>query len=819
MSAQRKGDVTRTRTPRLGRLRTPVRSALGSYLSFARGETRLSLWGLAYPFGLIARLVVAIRNFAFDHGLARSEEPLIPVISVGNITLGGTNKTPFVEMLCRILQSAGVSPGIISRGYGGRTVDPVVVTVDAIEREGLDCLRDLVGDEPLLLASRLPGVPVAVSKDRLRDVDVLSEREVQLIVADDAFQHRRMGRDVDIVLVDACCPFGNGWLVPAGILRESPEVLSRASAVVITKSEQVTPESLAGLVAELSRYVPEERLFFSRISLHEWRLWNGGWRGIADGPPDSALVFSAIGSPESFRRSLEFEGVGIVREHRFKDHYRYRVEDMRALEASMSECGASCMVCTEKDVYNMPHDWRASRDIIVPFISTVLDDEERFRACLLDSLRPRMVVASNGYGEDSMGVLLAKKLSERFPSALVSAFPIVGRGEHYSREGIPIDSTPSDSPSDGVIKYRLIDLWMDLRAGLLRSIAMQMRSWRALRGRIRTPLCVGDVYLLLHALWGQGQLPVLVATAKTVYLSGHWRLERFILKHRSRMAWTRDRDTAEELRRSGARASFDGNPIMDITCDNNIEPVSWGEDDLPRVLLLPGSRRRAYDDLYLLLRAVERVQETLASTGGASYMMVVAPTLDTEKLLQACERIRSPDGTGWTPVHGGSSGGLRVRKGECEIRFFFGPLPAVAERAHVLIGLGGTANQVCAGMGVPVVSIEEKGKFVQKKLLGDSEILVPQDPRALADAAVEIIRDDELRRRMSEEGISRLGGPGALDRVVDYAASRMGWALRARLYDLLATRWGVGQRPPLAEPSGASEASPAETIYDSTVRR
>jgi len=770
------------------RLRTPVRSALGSYLSFARGETRLSLWALAYPFGLVAKSVVAVRNFAFDHGLARSEEPPLPVVSVGNITLGGTNKTPFVEMLCRILLSAGVSPAIISRGYGGRTVDPVVITADAIDgSDDLGRLRDLVGDEPLLLASRLPGVPVAVSKDRLRDVDVLSGRGVQLIVADDAFQHRRMGRDADIVLVDACCPFGNGWIAPAGILREPPSVLARASAVVVTKSEQVSAGRLRTLVDELSRFVPEDRLFFSRISLHEWRLWNGGWRGIAPGPPETALAFSAIGSPESFRRSLESEGVEILREHRFKDHYRYRVEDMRALEDSMRECGASCMVCTEKDVYNMPREWRAGRDVMVPFISTVLDDEDRFRACLLDSLRPRMVVASNGYGEDSMGVLLARKLSERFPSAVVSAFPIVGRGEHYAKEGIPIDSAPSDSPSGGVIKYRLVDLWRDLRAGLLRSIAMQMRAWAALRGRIRTPLCVGDVYLLLHALWGQGQLPVLVATAKTVYLSGHWRLERFILKHRSRMTWTRDRDTAGELSRSGANARFDGNPIMDITCDNTIEPVSWGEDGRPRVLLLPGSRRRAYDDLHLLLQSVDRVQSMLPE--GASYLMVVAPTLDTDRLLQACE------GEGWAAVRGapgGSSRELALRRGSCEIRFFFGPLPAVAARAHVLIGLGGTANQVCAGMGVPVVSIEEKGKFVQKKLLGDAEVLVPQDSRALAEAAVAIIRDEALRRRMSEEGVSRLGGPGALDRVADYAAARMGWDLRARLYDALAIQWRGG---------------------------
>jgi tetraacyldisaccharide 4'-kinase len=770
--------------------------ALGSYLSFARGETAVSPWMATYPFGLVVRMVAALRNFAFDHGLIRSEETPLPVISVGNITLGGTNKTPFVEMLCRMLQEAGISPGIVSRGYGGRTVDPVVITADSLSpsdsgdfRDTLSSLRDLVGDEPLLLASRLPGVPVAVSKDRLRDVEVLSRNGVELIVADDAFQHRRMGRDADIVLIDACCPFGNGWTVPAGILREMPAVLSRASLVVITKSDQVEPEKLVRLVGDVVRFVPEEKLFFSRISLHTWRRWNGGWKGESPKGPSRVLAFSAIGSPESFRRSLERGGTAVLREHRFKDHYRYRPEDMRALEESMASCGADCMVCTEKDVYNLPPEWRPSHDVLVPFISTVLDDEARFQQCLLKALRPRMVVASNGYGEDSMGALLARKLVERFPSASVSAFPIVGRGEHYLKEGVPVDTDPSDSPSGGVIKYRFADLWKDLRSGLLRSIARQMGSWKRLRGKIRTPLCVGDVYLLLHALWGQGQLPVLVATAKTVYLSGHWRLERFILKHRSRIAWTRDRETASELIRSGAPARFDGNPIMDLTCDNTIEPVSWGRDDAPRILLLPGSRRRAYDDLRLLLNAVEHMQELL--TEGTSYLMVVAPTLDLEKLLEACE--------GWSLCSDASleehlPGSKGIRKASCEISLFFGPLAAVAGRAHLLVGLGGTANQVCAGMGVPVVSIEEKGKFVQKKLLGGSEVLVPPEPEALAEAAVRILADEDLRRRMAAEGRERLGGPGALDRVVEYAALRMGWDLRVRLYERLAGQWN-GESP------------------------
>jgi tetraacyldisaccharide 4'-kinase len=757
-------------------------SLLKSYLSFARGETALSPWWITYPFGVVARAVVSLRNFGYDHGLVPPVEPPLPVVSVGNITLGGTNKTPFVEMLCRMFLEAGIPVGIVSRGYGGTTKDPVVLSSitlresDGFCAEDIAALRGLVGDEPLLLASRLRGVPVAVSKDRLRDIEALSDRNVKLIVADDAFQHRRMARDVDIALVDACCPFGNGWVAPAGILREPPAELSRASLVVITKADQVPAEKLRTLTDEIRRFVPEEKIFYSRLSVPTWRRWNGCWSAECCEAPRTVLAFSAIGSPESFRRSLEQQGITIVREHRFKDHHRYGREDMEMLEKAFAGCGAEAMTCTEKDIYNLPTDWRPSRDILVPLISTELDDEPRFRKALAGALRPRIVVASNGYGEDSMGALLARKFRERFPVAAVSSFPIVGKGEHYLREGIPVDSVPEDSPSGGVIKYRLSDLWRDLRSGLLRSIARQMGAWKRLRGAIRTPVCVGDVYLLLHALWGQGQLPVLVATAKTVYLSGHWRLERFIIKHRSRIAWTRDRDTAEELLRSGATARFDGNPIMDLTCDNTIEKVAWGEKDGFRVLLLPGSRSRAYQDVRLLLDAVELLSERVS----CSYLMVIAPTLDMEELLASCR--------GWTSFE--EDGRKGIRKGKASISLFFGPLPAVTEGAHLLIGLGGTANQVCAGMGVPVVSIEEKGKFVQKKLLGESELLVPPTARDLAGGAEKILADEELRLRMAREGRERLGGPGALDMVVEHTASAMGWELRCEVYSTLSERWG-----------------------------
>lgn len=731
-----------------------------SYLEWARGERKVSPWSLLVPLTCVSHSFIRSRNFSFDHGLMASYEPSIPVISVGNITLGGTNKTPFVEMLSRHFYDTGINVGIVSRGYGGQTNEPVVI-------QGTSFDRNIVGDEPLLLASRLPYVPVAVSRDRLKDVEALQKYNVELIVADDAFQHRRLGRDADIVLVDACCPFGNGRLVPAGILREPPSALKRAHIVVITKADQVSEKQLREVRQKLLRYVPEERLFTSRLELRCWSFWNGSWQDEIDFNVNRlpVVAFSAIGSPGSFRRTLEQQGLNVLKEMRFKDHHRFDYRDMERLIALKKELGASHLVCTEKDVYNLPES-SLEEPLLVPIISTVIDEEERFWHLLSERLRPQLVVASNGYGEDAMGALLAQKVRKRFPLARVTSFPIVGKGEQYLNAGITVDSVTSDSPSGGVIKYHISDLIRDLKSGLVRHIFSQLKAWHKLRGQIRTPLCVGDVYLLLHTLWGQGQLPVLVATAKTVYLSGHWRLERFLLKHRCRRVWTRDAETASELVRSHADAIFAGNPIMDLTCDNTNGTFEWPGEKEVRVLLLPGSRKRAYHDMKLLLDAALILYDKVPCV----FVAVIAPSLDIKQLVAAAP--------GWSLMENESG----IEKNGLRVFFHFGTLVSAAARAHILLGLGGTANQVCAGLGVPVVSIYEKGKLVQKKLLGESEILVSPDPRVLADTAFDILSNPERRAAMSEEGKKRLGGPGALDNVVEYVAREYGWDLRCHVY-------------------------------------
>lgn len=741
---------------------------LRSYLDHARGKKRFSPWILLNPLHGIAKAFALVRNYAFNRGVVQSIDPCIPVVSIGNLCYGGTNKTPMVEMIARKLYDQGLAVGIVSRGYGGVTAEPLWIGQNEKSKS-----RSVVGDEPLMLAHRFPEARVVVSADRLDGINLLASLGVEIAVADDAFQHRRMGRDVDIVLVDATCPLGNGLMTPAGILREPPESLVRADFVILTKVDQVTPEELKEAHSRIARWVSSEKLFTARVSLQSWLRLDGEQRQVL--PCDHVMqgqfiAFSAIGNPDSFHRSLELLGVDVFKRLTYRDHHCFTPSDLLELDRTAAQTGADAFICTEKDLHNLPDNVKLSLPIFVPRITVALDREQELWGKMVKKLRPRFVVASNGYGEDAIGSLLAQKLTKEFPLAEVSAFALVGGGKQYEDRNIPVISPPSDMPSAGVIKYSLRALVRDVRHGLWRDIALQLRTWRELRGKIRTPLCVGDVYLMMHVLWGQGLTPLLLATAKSVHLAGHWPVERFFLKRRCLRVWTRDAETALELQVSGVAALFSGNPIMDIAGDNDKEGgvPPW---DLSlkneKILLLPGSRPRAYDDIQLLLGAAKLLMQQMS----CQFVLVPAPTLDMDRLLLGL--------SGWRRE------GDWIFSDSLRVRLHCSSLAPAARGADLLLGLGGTANQVCAGLGVPVVSIIEKGKLVQKKLLQDAELLVEGTPEALAEAAERILKDSARRGRMKKAGIQRLGGAGALDSVVEYAAHQLGWAVRHQVYSRL----------------------------------
>ncbi|MCX7829012.1 MAG: tetraacyldisaccharide 4'-kinase [Thermanaerothrix sp.] len=729
---------------------------VGSYLRYISGRSSLSPWALLYPLHHLSKGLVLGRNWLYDHGILASQEGPLPVISVGNLTHGGTNKTPMVERLVRLMCSLDLKPGVVSRGYSGGSVEPMVVDREAP--------RDLCGDEPLMLARKLPQVPVVVSRDRMRGVELLKALGAQVVVADDCFQHRQLQRDLDVVLVDATCPFGNGLMTPAGMLREPLTSLRRAGIAVITKADLVDARELEHLKGVLEGYLGPRRVFLSRLGMEGW---SGG------SPKGPAFAFCAIGNPGSFERFLRALGVELKGFMSFRDHHRFSPEDLRRVEEEALRSGAGCLVCTEKDMLNFPPSYGFRLPLSVPRVSVEFYDPTGFLRAMAEALRPRFTVASNGHGEDAMGVVLCRKLKERFPGASVEAFPLVGEGDEYRAAGFPVMSPSCRMPSGGIIKYSLRALVRDLLNGLPLQMLRQVRAW----GRMprRTALCVGDVYLFLNALFGTGVKPILVATAKTVYLSGHWRLEGALLRSRALAVWTRDDPTREELALRGVRAFFHGSPIMDLAGEAAVDP--WEGAIGRRVLVLPGSRGYALRDLPLLMDSCLELSRRVV----CSFLWVPSLTLDVKPYMAERGVLA---GDSWVEFGEGS-----------RLRLFRGSVGDAARGAEVLLGLGGTANQICAGLGVPVVSLDEPGKRVQKKLIGGGEVLVPRDAASLAEALEGILRDPAVREGMSRAGMERMGAGGALDRVADWVCGELGWGLLADLWERLEVLVNSGESP------------------------
>ena len=706
-----------------------------------------------------------LRITLYARGLLSVTEPPLPVVSIGNNSLGGTNKTPMTELVVRQFREAGIEAGLVSRGYRTREHGPIWIGQDEESTH-----RDTAGDEPLMLAKRLPGVKIVVSRDRVQGVALLASLGARVAVTDDTFQHRRMARDVDIVLVDATCPFGNGNVIPAGSMREPKSAFGRADLLVITKANQAGPDLLASTREELEKLLDPRKIFTAEIKMESWiEIRNGEERTVSvdHSPKGSFLAFSAIGSPAGFYNFLEQEGISVKAHRTFRDHHIFTQNDINRLVELALSLNVDGFICTEKDLVNLPEGIDLDVPIYIPRIVVKLDDDIGFRTKIMEKLKPNLMVASNGYGEDAIGVVLAKKIKKRFRVADISAFAFVGSGTHYRNEGIRVLSPSIEMPSGGVIKYSILEFIKDLRHGLGGSISSQMSALSSLYSRYRTPVCVGDVYLMASMLWGQGMKPVLVATAKSVHLSGHLSVEQFLLKHRTRFVWTRDAETAEELRAGGVNAEFCGNPVMDLIDKERPEVDVWGQMEGSRVLLLPGSRPRTYDDVKLILDSAKE----LSVRKKCCFVMVPAPMIDVSKLVENL--------VGWMFI---ADKDMLVSDGT-KVRIFRGEVAEAAMGAELLIGLGGTANQLCAGLGVPVVSILEKGKLIQKKLLKEAEVLVNADPSELANAAVRILDDPDLKKSMQEAGIRNLGGVGALDHVVEYCASALGWDNRCTVYE------------------------------------
>ncbi len=309
----------------------------------------------------VFRAITRLRAWLYESGLAKRFPLGCQVISVGNVTVGGTGKTPVVEILARTLRDEGRSVAILSRGYkkkekpflqrlfGGGAAAPPRVVSDG-ERVLLD--SELSGDEPFMLASNLPGVVVLVDKNRVKAGRyAIRHFGCDVLILDDGFQYMKLKHSHEIVLVDSTNPFGNGHLLPRGILREDAAHISRADFIFITKSDGNTDVLRARL-----------RRMNERAEIAECRHRPCFYKNAFTGeilPLDmvkgmKVTTLAGIAAPMGFEKSVSAMGAKIVSRERFPDHYRYRAQDIIDVINSADELGAQAILTTEKDAVRLP---------------------------------------------------------------------------------------------------------------------------------------------------------------------------------------------------------------------------------------------------------------------------------------------------------------------------------------------------------------------------------------------------------------------------------------------------------------------------------
>jgi tetraacyldisaccharide 4'-kinase len=318
--------------------------------------------------------IMALRAYLYRRGVFRSEKLPVPVICIGNLTMGGTGKTPLVMAITRMLQVMGRKPALVSRGYGGRAREAVNVVAD-----GRTVLLDAAaaGDEPKLLAESLPGVPVLTGKRRaLGGREAIARFGADSVVLDDGFQHLALARDLDLVLFNAHAELQEGRVFPGGGLRESFGALARAHAVIIT-----------GVEAETNSKAEEFRRFLQG-RFPGLPVFTSGYRPVTlrkePGAETCALAtvkemdlcgFCGIATPESFRQILAGLGCRLRGFRSFRDHYRYGRADLEKLVRWARRQGGRGLITTEKDFVKIAPFCKGGLPVFVLRVELTLDQD------------------------------------------------------------------------------------------------------------------------------------------------------------------------------------------------------------------------------------------------------------------------------------------------------------------------------------------------------------------------------------------------------------------------------------------------------------
>jgi tetraacyldisaccharide 4'-kinase len=337
---------------------------------------------LLQPFSAAFRLGVALRHAGYERGWFKTHRLARPVVSVGNLTVGGTGKTPLVECVAKMLLHRGWKPSILTRGYGRGSNAPMIVLPPGVDRQ-LDARE--VGDEPALLARALPEVPLVICADRFRGGQAAEDRfAVDGHILDDGFQHLALARDVNILALDATQTLSDRQLLPAGRQREPLSALRRAQVVVLTRTDSADPQPLEDLVAKVH---PAAQVFRSLTMLT-------GWTDALRGEPfaieairaQKTAAFCALGNPRAFFTDLRRWGFNLLAEDAFPDHHVYTGEEIQRLVAGARQKGAAALLTTQKDAVKFSPNWASELPILACEIEVKIPAAEEFERTVLNYL-------------------------------------------------------------------------------------------------------------------------------------------------------------------------------------------------------------------------------------------------------------------------------------------------------------------------------------------------------------------------------------------------------------------------------------------------
>jgi tetraacyldisaccharide 4'-kinase len=310
-------------------------------------------------------LGIALRNRLYDKGRRKSyavtpaglvtsdrTQATIPVISIGNITVGGTGKTPMVIWLCNFLQGKGINCAILTRGY--------------------KATKGKQSDEPAVLVRNCPGAALVVNPDRLAGaMEAVKRHRAQVLIMDDGFQHRRLHRDIDIVTIDAMLPFGFNKILPAGLLRESVTALKRAHAAVITRCDLVSEDNLAKLAQTISRINPN-MVVAGAVHAPVCAMTAGDRQiSLEQLRGRKVYAFCGIANPDAFLATISRLGVNLVGSKIYDDHHNYTAGDVSGIYADAAQSGAETILATEKDYNKIGLPDNAS-DLVLAYLAVKL---------------------------------------------------------------------------------------------------------------------------------------------------------------------------------------------------------------------------------------------------------------------------------------------------------------------------------------------------------------------------------------------------------------------------------------------------------------